>query len=225
MSRRVTVVAVSVIAACLLAMTLAAGGKKTVEPDLARLVAGKGWKIHNRSVRALNEPGWKAVRFDEKSGDGVAWLEDLKFTDGEIEFDVRGKNVPQQSFVGIAFHGVDEKTYDAVYLRPFNFKSEDPTRRSHAVQYISHPTFTWQKLRNENPGKYEQPVSPVPDPDAWVHVRVSVASPRVRVFVNNSREAALSVEQLSNHHDGWVGFWVGNGAGGDFANLKITPAK
>src|SRR5438034_9094791 len=87
-----------------------------------------------------------------------------------------------QSFVGVAFHGLDSTTYDAIYLRPFNFRTEDPARHSHAVQYISHPTYTWQKLRAERPGAFEQPVSPAPDPNAWFHVRVVVASPKVSVF-------------------------------------------
>ncbi len=38
---------------------------------------------------------------------------------------MRGKNVFQKSFIGIAFHGQDDKTYDAVYCRPFNFIAKD----------------------------------------------------------------------------------------------------
>jgi hypothetical protein len=132
--------------------------------------------------------------------------------------------VQQQSFVGVAFHGVDDTTYDAIYFRPFNFRAEDPARRLRAVQYISHPTYTWQKLRAEHPGRYEQPVSPVPDPNAWFHVRVSVAGPKVSVFVNDAREPSLVVDQLSDRKKGLVGLWVGNNSGGDFANLAIIPA-
>ncbi len=54
---------------------------------------------------------------------GIAWINDIRFSDGIIEFDVKGKNVLQQSFVGFAFHGSNDSTYDAVYFRPFNFKS------------------------------------------------------------------------------------------------------
>src|SRR5258707_625793 len=79
----------------------------------------------------------------------VAYLPGIEFANGSIEFDVKGKDVLQQSFVGVAFHGVDGTTYDAIYLRPFNFRAQDPARRSHSVQYISHPTYTWEKLRNE----------------------------------------------------------------------------
>jgi len=104
----------------------------------------------------------------ESPGDGVAYVEGLEFTKGTIECDVRGKDIQQQSFVGVAFHGVDGTSYDAIYFRPFNFRTKDPARRAHAVQYISHPTYTWQKLRAEQPGRYEQPVNPVPDPNEWL---------------------------------------------------------
>src|SRR5207247_4051231 len=128
------------------------------------------------------------VRLSESSGEGVAYLQGMEFANGTIEFDVRGKDVQQQSFVGVAFHGVDGTTYDAIYFRPFNFRAEDPARRSHAVQYIAQPTYTWQKLRAEQPGRYERAVDPVPDPNAWFHVRVVVASPKVSVFVDDAKE-------------------------------------
>lgn len=157
----------------------------------------------------------------DRRGFVISTFEGIEFSDGAIEFDVKGKDVQQQSFVGVAFHGVDGTTYDAIYFRPFNFRAEDLARRSRAVQYISHPTFTWQKLRAEQPGKYEQAVNPVPDPNAWFHVRVVVASPNVRVFVGEAKEPSLVVNQLSDRKKGLVGLWVGNNSGGDFANFRM----
>jgi Domain of Unknown Function (DUF1080) len=200
------------------------GQKKAIEPDLAALAEGKGLKVFNRSLSVLSDGAKKGVRLSESPGDGVAYLEGVEFANGAIEIDIRGKDVQQQSFVGVVFHGLDEKTYDAVYFRPFNFKAEDPARRLRAVQYISHPTYTWNKLRTEHPGKYEQPVNPVPDPNGWFHARIVVASPKVSVFVNDAKEPSLVVEQLSDRKKGLVGLWVGNTAGGDFANFKIVPA-
>jgi hypothetical protein len=154
----------------------------------------------------------------------VAYLEGTEFANGTIELDIRGKDVQQQSFVGVAFHGVDGATYDAVYFRPFNFRAEDPARRTRAVQYISHPTYSWQKLRAEHPGKYEQAVTPVPDPNGWFHVRVVVASPNVSVFVEDAKAPSLIVSQFSERRKGRIGLWVGNNSGGDFANLKLISA-
>jgi hypothetical protein len=196
--------------------------KKAIEPDLAALAEGKGLKVINRSLSVLNDGTKKGVRLSESPGVGLVYLEGIEFADGVIEVDIRGKDVQQQSFVGVAFHGLDEQTHDAVYFRPFNFKAEDPARRLRAVQYISHPTYTWQKLRTEHPGKYEQPINPVPDPNGWFHARVVVASPKVSVFVNDAKEPSLVVNQLSDRKKGLVGLWVGSG--GDFANLKIVPA-
>jgi Domain of Unknown Function (DUF1080) len=196
------------------------GQKKAIEPDLAALAGGKGLKVFNRSLSLRAKKG---VSLSASPGDGVAYLEGIEFADGVIEIEIRGKDVQGQSFVGVAFHGLDEKTYDTVYFRPFNFKTEDQARRLRAVQYISHPTYTWDKLRTEQPGKYEKPVSPVPDPNDWFHARIVVASPKVSVFVNDAKEPCLVVDQLSDRKKGLVGLWVGNNSAGDFANLKIVP--
>ena len=223
MNSRVAVIAALACAVGLLAASRVVGQQKTIEPDLAALAEGNGLKVFNRSVSSLNDGARKGVRLSENPAEGVAYLRGIEFTNGTIEFDVRGKDVQQQSFVGVAFHGVDGTTYDAIYFRPFNFRAVDPARRIHAVQYISHPTYTWQKLRTEQPGKFEQAVNPVPDPNAWFHVRVVVASPRVSVFVGDAKEPSLVVDQLSDRKKGLIGLWVGNNSGGDFANFRIIP--
>ena len=188
-----------------------------------RAVAPKDVQVFNRSVSSLSDGTRKGLRLSSSPGDGVAYLRGTEFGNGTIEVDIKGKDVQGQSFVGIAFHGVDSTTYDAIYFRPFNFRTPDSTRHSHAVQYISHPTYTWQKLRAERPGSFEQPVSPAPDPNAWFHVRVVVASPKVSVFVGDAKQPSLVVDQLNDRTKGLVGLWVGNNSDGDFANLTITP--
>lgn len=193
---------------------------KALQPDLSQVAAEHGWKLINRAVTTIEKDGRPAVRFEDATGIGVAWLEGVTFGDGTIEVDVRGANIVQHSFVGVAFHGTDWQTYDAVYFRPFNFRSEDAARRAHAVQYVAHPTHTWSKLRQEHPGQFEKPVAPAPDPDGWFHVRIVVAWPKVSVFVNDAKEPCLTVDQLSDRKRGRVGLWVDTG-GGDFANLKI----
>ena len=188
-----------------------------------RSIEPKDVAVFNRSVSSLSDGTRRGLRLSASPGDGVAYLRGVEFSNGTIECDIKGKDVQGQSFVGIAFHGVDSTTYDAIYFRPFNFRTEDPVRRSHAVQYVSQPTYPWQKLRAERPGIFEQPVSPAPDPNAWFHVRVVVASPKVSVFVGDAKQPSLVVTQLSDRTKGLVGLWVGNGSGGDFADLKIIP--
>jgi hypothetical protein len=200
------------------------GQSRAIPVDLAKLAGGKGLRVFNRTVSTDKDGARSGVRLSEAPGDGVAYLEGTEFSNGTIELDIKGKDVQQQSFVGVAFHGVDETTFDAVYFRPFNFKAEDPARRIRAVQYVSHPTYTWNKLRAEHPGQYEKAVSPAPDPNGWFHARIVVASPKVSVFVEDAKEPSLVVTQLSERRKGLVGLWVGNTSGGEFANLQLTPA-
>jgi hypothetical protein len=89
------------------------------------------------------------------------------------------------------------------------------------VQYISRPTYDWQKLRAEHPGVYEQAVNPVPDPNGWFHARVVVAGSTVSVFMGDATAPSLVVKPLTERTNGRVGLWVGNNSGGDFANLSI----
>jgi len=185
-------------------------------------LAPAGLEVFNRTASSLHDGARAGVRLSEGAGEGPAYVRQIELGNGTIELDIRGKDIPQQSFVGVAFHGVDGTTYDAIYFRPFNFKTDDSVRHAHAVQYVSHPTYPWQKLRAEQPGKYEQPVSPAPDPNGWFHVRVVVAAPQVKVFVNEAKEPSLVVTQLSDRRKGRVGLWVGNNSAGDFANLKIV---
>src|SRR5207247_3515533 len=199
----------------LFAASSVAAQQRTIEP--------KDVQVFNRSASGLSDGTRRGLHLSESPGDGVAYLRGVEFSNGTIECDIKGKDVQGQSFVGIAFHGVDSTTYDAIYFRPFNFKTPDPARHSHAVQYISHPTYTWQKLRAERPGAFEQPVSPAPDPNAWLHVRVVVASPKVSVFVGDAKQPSRGVTQLSARTKGLVGLWAGHGSGGAFADLRIIP--
>lgn len=190
-------------------------------PDLTKITTGDGWKITNRKAELVNENEMKAVHFNSLPGDGIAWIDNFEFTNGVIEVDIKGKDVQGASFVGIAFRGVDEKTYDAIYFRPFNFMSGDSVRKDHSVQYISQPDYTWERLRQEFPGKYENPVNPIPDPNSFFHAKIVVEKPKVSVYVNNSEVPSLVVEELSSRTGGWVGLWTGNNSEGIFVNLKI----
>ncbi len=224
MNRRAFVMSTLASAVGLSAAARLAAQKKTIQPDLSALADGKGFQLFNRSVSRFTDGAKKGARLSEAPGEGIAFLPGIEFGDGTIECDLKGKDVPQQSFLGIAFHGVDRTTYDAVYFRPFNFRAQDPVSRRHAVQYHANPVYGWQKLRAEHPDEYEKSVNPVPDPNAWFHTRLVIASPRVSVFVGDAKDPCLVVTQLSNRKKGLLGLWVGNTSGGDFANLTIVAA-
>jgi hypothetical protein len=194
------------------------------KPDLSKYSDATIWKLHNRTATDVPDRN-QALRLDARENDGIAWLVGSDFRDGTIEFDVRGANKPGQSFVGIALRGADNKTYDSIYFRPFNFKQPDPARRARAVQYVSMPDHPWQVLRENHPGKYEAAISPIPDPDGWFHARVVIANGKISVFVNDATAPCLVVDELTRRTGGMIGLWVGNGSSGDFANVTLTSAS
>lgn len=177
------------------------------------------YTVVNRTLVKGSEPG--SVHMNEANEEGIAWINGRTMTDGNMEFDVRGEDVPQHSFVGIAFHGAGDNNYEAVYFRPFNFRSVDSLHRTHAVQYVAAPDYGWERLRTEFPGKYEQPLSPSPDPSGWFHVRVNIKGPWIKVFVNGGATPVLVVKSLVNTGGKKIGLWVGDGSGGDWKNVRV----
>ncbi|RYY29257.1 MAG: DUF1080 domain-containing protein [Chitinophagaceae bacterium] len=188
---------------------------QTVKPDLK--VAGL-WQSYNRES-SISADG--TVELNAKTGDGMLLLKDSKFSEGVVELQIRGENKQGASFVGLAFHVKDDKHYEAVYFRPFNFKNKE--RETHSVQYISMPDHPWEKLRAASPGKYENKIDPGPDPDEWLNVKIVIAGKSVKVFVNNSTNPSLEVESPATLKAGGIGLWVGNNSKGSFRNLTISP--
>jgi hypothetical protein len=189
----------------------------------AQLTAGK-LKAVNRDVAPL--PGTpRGVHVSEKPGPGVVWVEGTDFGQGTIEVEVRGRDMLQRSFLGIAFHGKDDTTYEVVYLRPFNFRAQEPDRHQHAVQYASVPDYDWPRLRKEFPEEFENPVDPSIEPTAWVPLRIVVQEKTIQIYVGKVTAPTLEVRKLGSLAGGRVGLWVGNNSDGDFANLRITSAK
>ena len=180
----------------------------------------KKYKVVNRIISPGTING--SVHLNEGENPGIAWITGQEFTYGVIELDLKGKDAFQQSFVGIAFHGLNDTTYEAIYFRPFNFQTADPVRKAHAVQYIADPQYDWYKLRDAYPNRYEQPVSPSPDPNAWFHVRITVETKKISIYVNNNDKPALVVEPLVQLRGKKIGYWVGNGSAGDWKNLTIN---
>jgi len=87
-----------------------AAQNQAIEHDLAALATSRAFTVFNRTASSLTDGPRKGARLSESEGDGVAYIAGIEFADGTIEFDVRGKDVQQRSFVGVAFHGVDATT-------------------------------------------------------------------------------------------------------------------
>lgn len=194
------------------------------EINLASLLVEGKLKPVNRDVMKA-QGSHDAVHVGEKSGSGVVWIEGTDFTEGTLQIRVRGRDVFQKSFVGVAFHGKDDNTYEAVYVRPFNFRSTDHVRHRHAVQYIAPPEYDWLPLRERFPGEFENSVDSSIEPTAWVHLRVVVRGATIQLYVEAAKSPVLSVRKLGQQDRGMVGLWTGNDSDGDFADLRITPMK
>lgn len=185
--------------------------------DLQKLLKEKKLVTYDYRVVPITDGNRKGISLS-----GTVWLKDTEFSSGTIEIDLRGKDVFQQSFIGIAFHGTDTTVTDIIYFRPFNFRAEDPVRRIHAVQYVSAPEFSWHKLRTEKNGVYEKAVNPAPAATDWFRARIVVDDKTINVFVNDATTPSLTVNKLNDRKTGMMGLW-NEGLPGDFANLSIRP--
>jgi hypothetical protein len=198
----------------------AAVGSSAQRVDLSTV---SKWPTANRSVAAIHSGDTTIARFNERPGAGVAISPVSGFQNGDIDVDTRGRDVLQKSFVGVVFHFANDSTFETVWLRPFNYRSDDSTRRPHAVQYASYPAYPWQRLRSEHAGQFESAVVPPPKADDWVHLHVEVRGAHVRAFVNGNK--VLDVESPAPLKSGRVGLWVGDASNGDFANLVIRKLQ
>jgi hypothetical protein len=196
-----------------------------------------GLKLHNVAAEPAVLQGKKGVRLTfpadaprpQAEVDQLAWFDGVEFSSGVIEAEVAGAPAPgafegARGFVGIAFRlQPDKKTYDAFYLRPTNGRADDQERRNHATQYISHPDWTWSRLRKETPGRYESYVDLVPG--AWTKVRIEVRGDKARLYVHDNEQPALIVSDVKSgaNAKGAVALWLGLGTVAHFRNLTITP--
>jgi len=169
-------------------------------------------------VKPMQDGDKKGITFT-----GIIWIKGLEFNEGTIEVDLRGRNEFLKSFLGIVFNTADTVTYEDILFRPFNFRHEDPVRRTWSLAYTAEPDFPYDKLRKENTGQFESEILPNPVPEDWIHARIVITKDSVQVFVNHMEKPSLTVKRLGGYHGSQLGLYVfGNGTPGDFANLSIT---
>lgn len=187
--------------------------------DLAKELEGNNLKVHNRTITQYEQTG---IEMDAQQSDGLTIINTASFETGVIELEIKGENNPGKSFVGFAFNIQNDSTYEAIYFRPFNFVAEAPARRSHMVQYIYHPGYTWYKLREERTDEFENEIQSPPNPDGWFKAKIVVSDKSVSVFIEGRNKPELAVKRLSDGKTDRVGLWTGFGSSGRFKNLKIT---
>lgn len=191
-------------------------------PDLSGAPAERGWRLVQRTASVVETRGRKALRLEKPRGGsvGLAIVNSASIGDCEIEAEMLADaNIG----LGVAFGLQDERTYEAVYFRPFAFQAAQAGQRQEAVQYCYYPKFDFGRLRKEHPGAYEKDVSPGPPLGGWFRARIRVDAETVTVHVNNATEPCLVAKRLNPRQSGNVALWVGNGCPGEFASLKVTP--
>ncbi len=178
------------------------------------------YKVINREVTLMNEEKRDYLHVSEGIGNGLVILKYVNFSEGSIEFDLRVKDSYERTAAGVMFHGVNDSTYDAIYFNPNNFNTDDTILHKQAVSYISMPQNSTKVLRSKSPGIYENAINPAPITNDWVHVRIEVKTKVVKVFVNNSAEPCLVVNQLNKINRGFTGIWTGSESNGDFSKFS-----
>lgn len=196
---------------------------QSLEIDLVTKFKTQAIKVVNREI-SLGADG-QSLQMNAVSGDGLGIIEDVSFSEGVVELDIRGKNAPGRSFVGFAFNIQNDSTYEAIYFRPFNFIAQEEIRRAHMLQYIHHPQYTWRVLRETRTGQFENRIENPPNPDDWFHARIVIESDRVVVYVDGADEPSLQVERLSSQQSDIIGLWTGFNSAGSFRNLKLSEQE
>jgi hypothetical protein len=106
-------------------------------PPATAATTPAGWRSTARSASLVDGGGRTVLNVAAAPGEGVVRQEPSALQDGTIDVELRGRDIVGQSFLGVAFRGLDERTYEAVYFRPFNFATVDADRRLRAVPYES----------------------------------------------------------------------------------------
>jgi hypothetical protein len=193
-----------------------------------------GLVLRNLTATTAVLQGKKGVRLTQSGAirqppflEDIALVPELVFSNGAIEVELAGAPMPgategARGFVGIAFRVRKEDAFDAFYLRPTNGRADDQERRNHAVQYISHPEWPWDRLRKETPGRYESYVDLVAG--EWTKIKIEVRGDKARLYVHDAEQPTLIVNDVKSGASatGAVGLWVGAETVAHFRNLTVT---
>jgi hypothetical protein len=199
--------------------------------DGSNLVPNKvNMQIHNAQgesiVRVVKDPAVKEA--DEPT---FVRINNTNFKNGIIEVEVLSRLLPTASqtdrgFIGLAFRINDMNSkFEALYLRPTNGRAEDQVRRNHSIQYFSFPDYKYERLRKEDPEKYESYADM--GLNEWIKMKIEIEGSQALLFLNNNKQPSLIVNDLKQGADGSgaVGLFVDVGTDGYFRNLKITPSN
>jgi len=191
-------------------------------------------KANQVSLHEVKIAGKRAVRitkdstvskFDEPT---FARLVGAEFRNGTIGVKVLSrllKTAPEFSrgFIGVAYRiNEDNSSYESIYLRPTNARSEDQVRRNHSIQYYAYPDYKFDRLRKDAPEQYETYTDM--ELNKWITLRIEVEGDQARLYLDNREQPSIFIKAPKNvaAKNGGIGLWVDIGTEGYFTDLKIV---
>jgi hypothetical protein len=134
------------------------------------------------------------------------------------------KTAPEfaRGFIGVAYRiNDDNSSYESIYLRPTNARSEDQVRRNHSIQYYAYPDHKFDRLRKDAPEQYESYTDM--ELNKWITLRIEVTENQAKLYLDNREQASIFINTPKNvvPKSGGIGLWVDIGTEGYFTDLKI----
>ena len=177
--------------------------------------AGEKWILANCAALSVEYRNQQAVRFDSRSGKGLAWVEGLRFSVGKIDLKIAA--APQD--VGIAFHVRNEREFEAICFHIGNEARDESESQRVVVRYVS-----TDPDRNANhEAQFDLPYS---QSGEWFKVRISISKEVIAVFISGGNIPTLSVSASGRGAVyGSVGLWIGPGSAALVADFRTHEVR
>ena len=171
----------------------------------------KHWDIKAKKSKIKNYLGQKSLFIDN----GFAFLKDVEFLNGVIEFDVAFSE--ERGFIGVAFRYKNPGNYEELYMRPHQSGNPDAIQYSPVINFNQ----SWQLYNGEGHGaaiSYQF--------NQWMHVKIVISGKKGEVFIIDMNNPALVIHDIKRKSNpGKIALRVSNYAPGYFANFKYSLAE
>jgi hypothetical protein len=145
---------------------------------------------------------------------GTAFLKDVAFRDGVIEFDVAASTDRARSYPGVLFRVGPGQSWERVYIRPHR-----QLLYGDVLQYVAsfNGVDSWQFYNGY--GATASAAIPVKE---WLPVKIEVAGEQARVFLGGSARPALVIPRLKHgRSEGTVGVMGPADGTAYFSNIRV----
>jgi len=166
------------------------------------------WQFSGSESPVVLFKGEEALRMQG----GQAWLEDVNFSTGTIEFDIAFSDT--RGFQGVRWNVQDRRNYEEFYLRSHLSGKPDANQYTPVVSAVS----AWQLFHG--PG-YS---APTVYSDTWMHVRIVVAEEIGEVYID-ADTSAFTFRLKGGWDSGGMGVYASNLNVAYFANFAYRQGR